>query len=128
MRSNRLKLNSDKTQFTWLGSKQQLAKIESRVHAHWRTLHQILNLRKESGSDIRPRTEDGLACQQYNELLLSVEAAADQSDDRSQWRCHEYIGPFPWIKSRGLLQQHFLRSHKRYSTTSCNPFSMRRPG
>ena len=28
MRSNRLKLNSDKTQFMWLGSKQQLAKIE----------------------------------------------------------------------------------------------------
>ena len=29
MRSNRLKLNSDKTQFMWLGSKQQLAKIET---------------------------------------------------------------------------------------------------
>ena len=29
MRSNRLKLNSDKTQFMWLGSKQQLAKIKT---------------------------------------------------------------------------------------------------
>ena len=29
MRSNRLKLNSDKTHFMWLGSKQQLAKIET---------------------------------------------------------------------------------------------------
>ena len=29
MRSNRLKLNSDRSQFMWLGSKQQLAKIET---------------------------------------------------------------------------------------------------
>ena len=29
MRSNRLKLNSEKTQFMWLGSRQQLAKIET---------------------------------------------------------------------------------------------------
>ena len=28
MESNRLKLNSDKTQFLWLGSRQQLAKID----------------------------------------------------------------------------------------------------
>ena len=31
MKSNRLKLNSDKTQFMWLGSRQQLAKIDTKT-------------------------------------------------------------------------------------------------
>ena len=31
MKSNRLKLNSDKTQFLWLGSRQQLAKIDTKT-------------------------------------------------------------------------------------------------
>ena len=91
-------------------------KDRDRVHANWRTLHQILNLRKESGSDIRSRTEDGPTCQQYNEkLLLSVEAAAINPTIAHNGS-HEDIGPFPCIKSRGLLQQHFLRSHKRCPT------------
>ena len=84
-----------------------------RVHANRRTLHQILNLRKESGSDFRSRTEDGPACQQYNEkLLLLVEAAAIHPTITHNGS-HEDIGPFPRIKSRRLLQQHFLRSHER---------------
>ena len=83
------------------------------VHANRRTLHQILNLCKESGSDFRSRTEDGPACQQYNEkLLLPAEAAAIHPTIAHNGS-HEDIGPFPRIKSRGLLQQHFLRSHER---------------
>ena len=105
-------------------------KDRDRVHANWRTLLQILNLRKESWSDIRSRTEDGPSCQQYNEkLLLSVEAAAINPTIAHNGS-YEDIGPFPCIKSRGLLQQHLLRSHKRCPTkvANCNPFSMRRPG
>ena len=84
-----------------------------RVYANRRTLHQILNLRKESGSDFRSRTEDGPACQQSNEkLLLPAEAAAIHPTIAHNGS-HEDIGPFPRIKSRGLLQQYFLRSHER---------------
>ena len=106
MRSNRLKLNSDRTQFMWLGVQTTTGKDRDRVHANRRTLHQILNLRKESGSDFRSRTEDGPACQQYNEKLLPPVEAAAINPTIAHNGSHEDIGPFPRIKSRGLLQQH----------------------
>ena len=74
-----------------------------RVHANRRTLHQILNLRKESGSDFRSRTGDGPACQQHNEkLLLPAETAAIHQAIAHNGS-HEDIGPLPRVKLRGLL-------------------------
>ena len=63
-----------------------------RVLANLRTLHQILNLRKESGSDFRSKTEDGPACQQHKEkLLLPAETAAIHQAINHNGR-HEDIG------------------------------------
>ena len=53
MKSNRLKLNSYKTQFMWLGSRQQLAKIDTKTITIGETLHRILDFRQESRRDIR---------------------------------------------------------------------------
>ena len=94
-----------KSQFMWLGSKQQLAKIETRMeYTNWGTLHQILNHRKESGSDYRSRTGNGPACQQHNKKLpFPVETAAINQTN-THIGSHKDIGPFPHIESRGLLQ------------------------
>ena len=43
MSSNRLKLNGDKTQFIWLGTRQQLAKVD-RADGRWRLDCTVRNL------------------------------------------------------------------------------------
>ena len=55
-------LNSDKTHIHVARVQTTAGKDRDRVHANWRTLHRILDLRKEFGSDFRSRTEDGPAC------------------------------------------------------------------
>ena len=111
IKSAEVELRQDPIHVAWVQT--TAGKDRDREHANRRTLHQILNLRKESGSDFRSRTEDGPACQQYNKkLLLPVEAAAIHPTIAHNGS-HEDIGPFPRIKSRGLLQQHSLRSHER---------------
>ena len=115
-RVDELKLNSDKTQFMWLGSRQQLAKIRDTVYTYWGSPHQILNLREESGSDFRSRTGNGPACQQHNKKLLLPAETAAIHPTIPLYGSLEDIGPFPRIKLCGLLQQHILRSHERCPT------------
>ena len=58
MKSNRLKLNSDKSQFLWLGSSQQLAKI------HTKTLT-IGDHSMESSTSVFWRGEVGVGCVKF---------------------------------------------------------------
>ena len=112
MRSNRLKLNSDKTQFMWLPRVRTTAGETECMQIGEHCIKFSTSDSKESGSDFRSRTEDGPACQQHNKkLLLPAETAAIHQAITHNGS-HEDIGPFPRIKSQGLPQQHFLRSHK----------------
>ena len=80
------------------------------------TLHQILNLRKESGSDLWSRTGNVPACQQHNKKLLLPAETAAIHQTVAHYGSLEDIGPFPHIKLCGLLQQHILGSHERCPT------------
>ena len=53
MKSNRLKLNSDKTQFMWLGSRQQLAKIDTKTMTIGEHSIESSTSAQESRRDIR---------------------------------------------------------------------------
>ena len=101
MKSNRLKLNSNKTQFLWLGSRQQLAKIDTKTMTIGE--HRIESSTSAKNLGVTFDSElgmDGPACQQHHsKLFLSVETAEIHPTIISHG-CRENIGPFPHIKSR----------------------------
>ena len=122
----RLKLNSDNTQFLWLGSRQQLAKIDTKTMTinRW-TPYWIFDLRQESRRDIRQWTGYGPS-RKYNISLEAVSISWDSwdpSDDLSprmpQKLVHSLIS-----STRRVDYMHataFLRCHKHYceATSIC---------
>ena len=116
MRSNRLKLNSDKTQFMWLGSRQQLAKIETqsihigdhRIKFSTSAKNLGVTFDPELGMDLHVNNITRSCFYQLRQLRsirrsLTMEA--------SKTLVHSLVS-----KSCGLLQQHILRSHERCPT------------
>ena len=95
MKSNRLKLNSDKTHFVWLGSRQQLAKIGTKTMTIGEHSIESSTFAKNLGVTF----ENGPACQQhYSQLFLSVETA-EIYPKITFHGSRGNIGPFPHIKS-----------------------------
>ena len=86
------------------------------AYTNWVTPHQILNLHKEYGSDFRSRNGNGPACQQHNKKLLPPAKTAAIHQTIAHYGSLEDIGPFPQIKSHGLLQLHILWSHEHRPT------------
>ena len=120
MKSNWLQLNSDKTQFMWLGSRQQIDTKTITIDEH-SILHRIFDFRQQSRRDIRQWTGNGPACQQHHsQLFLSVETT-EIHPTLTLHGCRENNGLFPHIKSCRLLQQYLSRCHRhcREKTAIC---------
>ena len=99
VKSNRLKLNSDKTQFLWFRSRQKLAKIDTKTmtigeHSiESSTSAKNLGVTFDSEFPVE-KTGKGPACQQHHsQLFLSVETAKIHPTITFH-RCRENIGPF----------------------------------
>ena len=90
MTANRLKMNTDKTDFIWLGSKHQLAKIQSQsiwleaVHAPVSSVVTCLGVQFDSHRTFTPHVQ-GLArrCFYHLRQLRSVRQSLSYSDDVS---------------------------------------------
>ena len=99
-----------------LGPGNSWRRSETAVFTNWGTPHQIFNLGKESGGDIRSRTGNGPARKQHNKkLFLPAETVAIYQTIAHNGSLED-TGSFPHIKSCGLLQQHILRSHEHCPT------------
>ena len=98
MKSNRLKLNFNKTQFLWLGSRQQFSEDRHKDHDDQWTLHRIFDFRQESWRDNRQWTGDGWTCMSTTSLTaVSIKWDSwDPSDDhfpripRKHWSLPSY--------------------------------------
>ena len=107
MKSNRLKLNSDKTQFMWLGSQtavgedrqkdhDELTIGEHSIESSTSAKNLCVTFDSELGMDLHVHNID------HSQLFLSVETAAIHLTITFHG-CRESIGPFPHIKSCRLL-------------------------
>ena len=77
MKSNRLKLNSDKIQFLWLGFRQPAGEDRHKDHDNRWTPYRIFDFRQESRRDFRQWTGNRPACKQHHsKLFLSAQTAA----------------------------------------------------
>ena len=117
-----IELRQDPIHVAWVQT--TAGEDRDRVLANRRTLHRILNLRKESGSDFWSRIEDGPACQQHNEkLLLPAETAAIH-----QAIAHHGHWSIPSYQGKQTTATVFSTEPRTLSCECCNPFSTRRPG
>ena len=127
MKSNRLKLNSDKTQFLWLGSRQQLAKIDTKTTTIGE--HFIESLTPAKNLCVTFNSKLGMTCMSTTSLeAVSISWGSwDPSDDHSPWmpRKHWSIPSYQVVSTTATV---FFTVPQTSSWEDCNPSSTRQPG